>query len=331
MAVLTGGTGGSGGGATTLSGLTDVSVAGAAQGDVFYYNGSAWVKLTAGTSGQFLKTQGAGANPTWDTVAGGGASALDYLSDVTASSPSQGDILYYNGSGWVKLAKGADGQFLKSTTGNPAWDSIGGGGDLLASNNLSDVNSAATARQNLDLEIGVDVQAYSAVLAATTASFTTADETKLDGIEALADVTDYDKVISSLSVDPSSLSNGNIIDVKRITSQNTSACSVGELCYISGSETWSPLDATSSEGAIGICVISNASTGVVALLSLSTLYKNTSYSFTAGDLLYSSSTAGDITATSPTTTGDEVVPIGFALTTDTVVISNNINTVTYTS
>jgi len=197
MAVLTGGTGGSGGGATTLSGLTDVSVAGAAQGDVFYYNGSAWVKLTAGTSGQFLKTQGAGANPTWDTVAGGGASALDDLSDVTASSPSQGDILYYNGSGWVKLAKGADGQFLKSTTGNPAWDSIGGGGDLLASNNLSDVNSAATARQNLDLEIGVDVQAYSAVLAATTASFTTADETKLDGIEALADVTDATNILAA--------------------------------------------------------------------------------------------------------------------------------------
>lgn len=34
--------------------------------------------------------------------------------------------------------------------------------------------------------IGTDIQAYSAVLAATTASFTTADETKLDGIEASA-------------------------------------------------------------------------------------------------------------------------------------------------
>jgi hypothetical protein len=40
------------------------------------------------------------------------------------------------------------------------------------------------------LAIGSDVQAHSAVLDATTASFTTADETKLDGIEAGADVTD---------------------------------------------------------------------------------------------------------------------------------------------
>ena len=39
-------------------------------------------------------------------------------------------------------------------------------------------------------DIGVTVQGYSSVLAGTTASFTTADETKLDGIEAGADVTD---------------------------------------------------------------------------------------------------------------------------------------------
>jgi hypothetical protein len=44
--------------------------------------------------------------------------------------------------------------------------------------------SGATVRTSLGLTIGTDVQAYSSVLAGTTASFTTADETKLDGIEA---------------------------------------------------------------------------------------------------------------------------------------------------
>jgi hypothetical protein len=36
-----------------------------AQGDIIYRNGTTWVRLAAGTSGFFLQTQGAGANPQW--------------------------------------------------------------------------------------------------------------------------------------------------------------------------------------------------------------------------------------------------------------------------
>ena len=43
-----------------------------AQGDIFYVDGSGnIVRLPAGTAGQFLKTQGAGANPTWASPPGG--------------------------------------------------------------------------------------------------------------------------------------------------------------------------------------------------------------------------------------------------------------------
>jgi len=48
-----------------------------------------------------------------------------------------------------------------------------------------------------DADIGDTVQAHSAVLDATTASFLTADETKLDGIEAGADVTDASNVAAA--------------------------------------------------------------------------------------------------------------------------------------
>jgi hypothetical protein len=47
-------------------------------------------------------------------------------------------------------------------------------------NNLSDLASLSTSRTNLGVAIGSDVQAWSAVLDATTASFLIADETKLD-------------------------------------------------------------------------------------------------------------------------------------------------------
>ena len=58
-------------------------------------------------------------------------------------------------------------------------------------------SDAPTARTNLGLVIGSDVQAHSAVLDATTASFTAADEIKLDGVEALADVTDATNIAAS--------------------------------------------------------------------------------------------------------------------------------------
>jgi hypothetical protein len=75
---------------------------------------------------------------------------------------------------------------MQTYTGS-AWQSIATGGTgLLASNNLSDVASASTSRTNLGVAIGSDVQAFSSVLAGTTASYTTAEETKLAGIEASA-------------------------------------------------------------------------------------------------------------------------------------------------
>lgn len=47
---------------------------GSAQGSVLYRGASGWAVLAPGTSGQFLQTQGAGANPQWATASGGSSS-----------------------------------------------------------------------------------------------------------------------------------------------------------------------------------------------------------------------------------------------------------------
>ena len=48
---------------------TELAMSSDAQGDILYYNGTDYVRLAAGTSGQFLQTQGASANPQWAGVA----------------------------------------------------------------------------------------------------------------------------------------------------------------------------------------------------------------------------------------------------------------------
>ena len=48
-----------------------IDLASAAQGDVLYHNGTSYVRLAPGTSGQVLTTAGAGANPSWAAAVGG--------------------------------------------------------------------------------------------------------------------------------------------------------------------------------------------------------------------------------------------------------------------
>lgn len=104
-----------------LDDISDVTITTVAQGDILYYNGSAFVNLGPGTSGLFLQTQGAGANPQWADPAT--AIALDDLSDVVITTVAQGEVLYYNGSNFVNLGVGTNGQFLQTqgAAANPQW------------------------------------------------------------------------------------------------------------------------------------------------------------------------------------------------------------------
>lgn len=59
-----------------LTSVTDLTITNEAQGDILYRNATNWVRLAAGTNGYFLKTQGAGANPTWAVPEVGIANAI---------------------------------------------------------------------------------------------------------------------------------------------------------------------------------------------------------------------------------------------------------------
>jgi hypothetical protein len=79
--------GNGGTGATSLSAALDSFSS--SQGSVLYRNATQWVALSPGTAGQFLTTQGAGANPNWSS---GGAGTGTVTQVVCGTGLSGGTI-----------------------------------------------------------------------------------------------------------------------------------------------------------------------------------------------------------------------------------------------
>jgi hypothetical protein len=126
---------------------TDVGTTITTQGDILYRDGSGLARLGAGTSGQFLKTQGTGANPVWGTVTSGIINIYQYYRNdivtlgvnnsgsavITSSSitPTSTSSVFYV-DGCVTGGSGNDGtssilQF-SSNDGSSYSDGIRGGG-----------------------------------------------------------------------------------------------------------------------------------------------------------------------------------------------------------
>lgn len=56
--------------------VSDLTISGEVEGNILYFDGTNWVRLANGSSGQFLKTQGAAAPPIWDTPSIGSTDKL---------------------------------------------------------------------------------------------------------------------------------------------------------------------------------------------------------------------------------------------------------------
>ena len=142
---------------TTNYGQEDISYlysSSQAQGDIITRGASAWGRLGTGTSGQYLRSAGTGANVLWDGVligslthasaatgdlvvkkaaswdrlpagsagyalisAGAGADIAWgklAISNLSAPSETQGDLAYRGSTTWGRLPQGTAGQFLKA-------------------------------------------------------------------------------------------------------------------------------------------------------------------------------------------------------------------------
>ena len=93
---------------------------GSTRGAVLYRGAAGWAILGPGTSGDALTSNGAGADPSYQSVAADIQALLDSL------STTQGAVLYRDASDWVALSPGTDGQVLQTQGGaaNPQWQDV---------------------------------------------------------------------------------------------------------------------------------------------------------------------------------------------------------------
>ncbi len=192
-------------------------------------------------------------------------------------------------------------------------------GALAKSNNLSDLTNASTARTNLGVAIGSDVQAYSSVLQSTTAAYTSALNTKLSGIEANATADQTKSDIDALGINATSVSGftvGKSVPSNAVFTDTNTTYSIGDggltqknftttlKTKLDGIESGATADQTKSDiDALGINATSVSGFTVGKSVPSNAVFTDTTYTIGDGGLTTNDFTNADHTKLNGIETG----------------------------
>jgi hypothetical protein len=140
---------------------------GAVQGDILFRSATAWTRLAPGTSGQVLRTNGAGANPSWATASASPYTLLGTINTTSGTSQSLTGLtltpykflrFVFNGvSGTAQINISIDGVLIAVTA--DAAGAVRGGVEIDLANGVllynAALSSAATSYRTSTTSVGV--------------------------------------------------------------------------------------------------------------------------------------------------------------------------------
>jgi hypothetical protein len=147
---------GGAGGNVALNDLTDVTITSASSGQVLKFDGSIWANAADSTfSGSYTDLtnkpslfSGAYADLTGKPTL---VSALDDLSDVTLATPSNGQVLKFNGTAWVNAADSTFSGAYADLTGKPTLATVATSGAYADLSGTPSLATVATSGAYADL------------------------------------------------------------------------------------------------------------------------------------------------------------------------------------